>query len=91
MPLFTCTKCGCVENTALCNFWIAQRDGEQPTCSGCDPKKGATSLVVGWHGQFPQRKPEDLGLVEYTDDFLYDPVKDAAWTKRMGLKPKKKP
>ena len=54
MPLFRCSKCGCVENTALSGFWkeqyVAYKDEREmaPLCSACDPEIGA------WHGRFPQ-------------------------------------
>lgn len=48
MPLFRCSKCGCVENTALSEFWV-QRDFEKadPVCSEC--RTGT------WHGKFPKK------------------------------------
>jgi hypothetical protein len=60
MPLFKCEQCGCVENTALSNYWTRNLvftdnhvTATPPTnpalCSACDPKIGA------WHGEFPQR------------------------------------
>ena len=48
MPLFRCCSCGCVENTALSNYWqVAVK--ENACCSECDPAIGQ------WHGQFPKR------------------------------------
>lgn len=49
MPLFRCSSCGCVENTALSEFWV-QRDFEkvEPKCSEC--RTGT------WHGRF-EKKP----------------------------------
>ena len=58
MPLFKCEGCGCVENTALSNFWtrgINWTTGEPvipkppALCSECDPAIGT------WHGEFPKR------------------------------------
>lgn len=54
MPLFNCTKCGAVENTALSGYWSAYygRDPSvpfQPLCSKCDPDIGE------WHGRFPRK------------------------------------
>jgi hypothetical protein len=55
MPLFKCSQCGCVENTALSNwairFLYKREDGSAlpPLCSACDPAIGK------WHGEFPQR------------------------------------
>ena len=58
MPLFRCEQCGCVENTALSNYWTRDRDEQfnkiEPTppalCSECDPEIGE------WHGRFPKRQ-----------------------------------
>lgn len=49
MPLFECTKCGCVENTACCNYWSRKIDKKPALCSACDPDIGK------WHGNFEQR------------------------------------
>lgn len=51
MPLFNCTSCGAIENTALCNYWptLSRRDKSvpfNPLCSKCDPNIGV------WHGRF---------------------------------------
>lgn len=61
MPLFRCTKCNGVENTALSNFWTRLFDAHttgappaDPLCSACDPKIGA------WHGEFPQRSADGM-------------------------------
>jgi len=48
MSLFICSKCGCVENTALCLYWIGNKD--KPLCSECDPK------INKWHGIFKKEK-----------------------------------
>lgn len=48
MPLYCCSKCGCVENTAMSNYWeTANKDAAM--CSECDPEIGK------WHGQFTKR------------------------------------
>jgi len=44
MPLFRCTKCGCVENTALGHYWMTP---DKPECSECHTGK--------WHNRFPKR------------------------------------
>lgn len=41
MPLFRCTGCGCVENTAVGDFW---NNRSAPKCSECSTGK--------WHGRF---------------------------------------
>lgn len=52
MPLYVCSKCGTVENTALGGYWEqgyrAREAGEEhePLCSQCDPSIGK------WHAQF---------------------------------------
>jgi hypothetical protein len=48
MATFRCGKCGCNEDTALCNYWSARVRDRLPVCSACDPKIGR------WHGQFPR-------------------------------------
>jgi len=50
MPLFACSKCGCVENTALCEYWYQVAiEKKKPLCSECDPEIGE------WHGKFEKR------------------------------------
>jgi len=47
MPLFMCSKCKCVENTALTDY--AYRIGmlkEEPLCSECSP------ITNKWHDEF---------------------------------------
>lgn len=53
MPLFRCNQCGCVENTALSNYWPTP-DKRHALCSACDPAIGK------WHGQFPQRSADGM-------------------------------
>lgn len=48
MPLFECSKCHCVENTALGNYWMPKVDNEPVLCSECD--------TGTWHGEF-EKKP----------------------------------
>ena len=48
MATFRCSKCGCHDDTALCNYWSARVRDIPPVCSACDPKIGR------WHGQFPR-------------------------------------
>lgn len=54
MPLFNCTNCSVIENTALCRYWplLYTRDKSipfNPLCSKCDPEIGE------WHGRFDRR------------------------------------
>ena len=77
MALFPCSKCGCVEDTALCHFWSA-RLREMPTvCSACDPTIGK------WHGEFPQEPARDWATDErgfllwhrkHVEDWLGQPI-----------------
>lgn len=65
MPLFMCRVCGCVENTALGNYWSAgdraiwkDEDVGKPTCSECAPKfyeDGTPTEYGKWHGRFPKQ------------------------------------
>jgi hypothetical protein len=50
VPLFACTQCGCVENTACCHYWSRTTLDNLPAlCSECDPAIGK------WHGKFAKR------------------------------------
>jgi len=49
MPLFACTQCLCVENTAVSNYWRDTCEDKAPVCSQCDLEIGA------WHGRFYRR------------------------------------
>ena len=51
MPLYVCSKCKAVENTALGHFWASNmrkryKDGGPPLCSECHSGK--------WHDKFPK-------------------------------------
>ena len=57
MSLFQCYECGCIENTATCNFWSNMPVGGKwrgveakpwMLCSACDPAIGK------WHDRFPR-------------------------------------
>ena len=48
MPLYECSNCGTVDNTALTNFWQRRIENQPQLCSKCDPEIGH------WHGKFPQ-------------------------------------
>lgn len=60
MPLYECSQCHCVDNTALTNFWMTNAVGDPPLCSECDPKIGE------WHGRFPKRPVSEYKPVEIT-------------------------
>ena len=53
MSIFICSKCGCIENTAVSNYWYDKMKKQQALCSECDPKIGK------WHGKFPKEKPTE--------------------------------
>ena len=53
MSFFRCSNCGCVEDTALCNYWAARIRDTPTLCSGCDCK------IDKWHGQFPRESAEN--------------------------------
>ena len=49
MATFRCSKCGCQEDTALCNYWSARIQQTPLLCSACDPK------IRSWHGEFSRQ------------------------------------
>lgn len=49
MPLFDCSQCGTVDNTALTDYWTRVRDKQPPLCSAC--------LTGEWHGVFERHQP----------------------------------
>ena len=52
MPLFNCSRCGCLENSALTSkSWSNPPD--KMLCSECDTGK--------WHGKFKKETPEEAG------------------------------
>jgi hypothetical protein len=65
MPIFRCSKCGCVENTATSGYWWGDREDRSETamCSQCDPAIGK------WHGRFPKQSAK--GFILCSDGFLY--------------------
>jgi hypothetical protein len=46
MPLFNCSRCNVIENTALGAYWNERRKGKPVLCSECDTGE--------WHGKFPR-------------------------------------
>jgi len=48
MPLFKCSQCGSMDNTALTNWAVRRADKKPALCSACDPEIGR------WHDQFPR-------------------------------------
>ncbi len=74
MPVFLCSKCKVMENTALSNYWsrlmdvLQGQDPPPPLCSECDPG------IRTWHGKFERQPiPDDHvvgpdGFVHHKDD-----------------------
>jgi hypothetical protein len=57
VSVFVCDECGCIDNTALTNYWSRNMKrpggrGGKALCSECDPDIGR------WHGRF-DRRPYD--------------------------------
>jgi hypothetical protein len=65
MPIFMCSGCGCIENTATSDYWSRNdKPDKRALCSECDPDIGK------WHGLFTKRSAK--GLILANDGFLYD-------------------
>ncbi len=82
MPLFACTKCDTVDNTAVSDYWIQQkehfelsgtREGFRALCSACRLGK--------WHGEFTRRTVQQAKMIEDAQGFLVDDPRDADATK----------
>lgn len=73
MPLFECSQCHTVDNTATANYWARVHMDQKPAlCSACDPDLGT------WHDRFPRTTLEeyhrlypDAKPVEYTIENNY--------------------
>lgn len=65
MPLFECSKCGCVENTALGNFWAKLGTRRQPLCSECSFGK--------WHNGFLKINAKQEGYYKDNFGFIHPP------------------
>lgn len=80
MPLFQCSKCGVVENTALAEggYWWEQAESHrekrafEPKCSQCS--------TGTWHRQF-NREPA-TGMLLASDGFLYSKAEAGMERKR---------
>ena len=73
MPIFECSKCHAVDNTALTNFWWNTLQENKPAlCSECDPD------IAKWHGQFPKTSASDYLKQGYHIEFPVKAVLDAA-------------
>lgn len=71
MPLFACSNCNCVEDTALCHYWGARLRQSATVCSACDPTIGK------WHGEFPREAAD--GFINDRDGFLLDKRSVERW------------
>lgn len=65
MPLFQCAQCGCVENSALANYWQRTSERLPLLCSACDP------TIARWHNRFPQRSA--VGMLVDAAGHLWHP------------------
>jgi hypothetical protein len=70
MSLFKCSKCGCIENTACCNYWSSKSEGKRPVCSECDP------AIKKWHGRFEKRSA--VGMLVDQEGHLWSKDQQAA-------------
>jgi len=70
MPIFRCEECGCMDNTACCNYWGRQYSEKREPgdmrklCSECDPEIGK------WHNEFSKKSA--AGMCIGADGFLYE-------------------
>jgi hypothetical protein len=64
MAIFPCSKCDCVEDTALCRYWASRLRQTAALCSECDP------TIAKWHGEFPRESAK--GWLKDRDGFLLD-------------------
>jgi hypothetical protein len=71
MPLFPCSKCNCIEDTALSHYWSARLRQTAAVCSACDPTIGK------WHGEFPKESAH--GWVTDRSGFLLDKGSVERW------------
>ena len=76
MSFFRCSNCAGVDDTSLCNYWLARLRETPILCSACDPK------IAKWHGQFPREPAEswitdNRGLLfrkKDVEDWLGQPI-----------------
>lgn len=62
MPLFECSRCGTVDNTALGEYW---KRLTAPLCSECRDGK--------WHGHFDKHHISETEYVRQPDSFIVAP------------------
>lgn len=51
MPLFACSECNSVENTALGSYWYPASKGQPVLCSACNDGE--------WHDSFPRERADN--------------------------------
>lgn len=74
MPVFVCSNCSMMENTATTDYWWwVTQDKKPPLCSECHPE------IKKWHGEFP-RSPMPPDHVIGPDGFVWQ--KDDPYLKR---------
>lgn len=61
MPLFACTVCDAIENTAISDYWTQQLEAHE-TGKAFEPKCSECSTGT-WHGEFPKRFAKAEGYV----------------------------
>lgn len=77
MPLFQCSNCGCIENTALSDYWWRTECEKLPAlCSECESGK--------WHGEFAKKSAVELRYNIGEDGFIYPPSSTPSHTKIIG-------
>ena len=78
MALFPCSKCGCVEDTALCHFWSARLRQTPAVCSACDPTIGkwqTASSRKNWPKAGPTTSAASCcGTERELEDWLGQPI-----------------
>ena len=80
MPLFQCSRCGCVENTAVSNYWAqVYMYRQKPLCVECKSGK--------WHDLFPKEDAAATGYCLGADGFLYGPEENPHHTTIVGPVP----
>lgn len=68
MPIFECSRCKCIDNTALTDFYRRRRLGKEPLCAGCDPNIGVPNRTIPGVAA--------KGMLLGSDGFLYPKNED---------------
>jgi hypothetical protein len=67
VPIFQCSRCGVLENTALGAYWLNRGQGKAVLCSLCDTGR--------WHEAFPRKTPAEANYEQHPNGF-WSPRKD---------------